>query len=251
LVGNCDKGSIGSVFKKLNLDEAIKWSYARNPRPIFYYIDQFIKFPQEIHKLGLNNEDFKNAFSLLNKLKSINEDEIKQLEENEVTLTDFLREYTKNEKIFSVMSFINGMYFVISPEIASASEWIRCQMEIQQNKSSGYPIGGTGIISESLCDYIEKSGGKVYKDNEVSRIIIEDNKAKGIELKNKKQISGDIVISNAGVKNTVNNLIDNSILDKNYIKEINEYEYSLATVQVKIALDKKITDEKMIMFLGE
>ncbi|MBD3230124.1 MAG: NAD(P)-binding protein [Candidatus Lokiarchaeota archaeon] len=251
LVGNCEKGSIGKVFNEIGLPNAIKWSYASHPRPIFYYINQFIKFPQEIHKIGLNNRDFKSAFKLFDKLKSITDEEIRELEENQVTLSDFLKDYTKNEKIFSLMSFINGMYFVISPDKASASEWIRCQNEIQRNKSSGYPIGGTGIIANTLCKYIEDNGGTVHKETEVSKIIIDNQTAKGVELKNGEQIFSDLIISNAGVINTVNNLIEHSVLDNKYIARINKYEYSLATVQVKVALDKKITDQKMIMFLGE
>ncbi|MHA1230826.1 MAG: phytoene desaturase family protein [Candidatus Helarchaeota archaeon] len=251
LVGNCDKGSIGKVFNKIGLSDAIKWEYARNPRPIFYYINQFIKFPQEIHKLGLNNEDFKNAFELLSRLNNITEEEINKLEEERVALAEFLGQYTKNSKIFSLMSFINGMYFVISPEIASASEWIRCQREIQKNKSSGYPVGGTGVIPETLCNYIEREGGKVLRNTEVSKIIIENNVAKSVELKDGTIIEADLIISNAGVKNTVNTLIDKSILDELLIKKIDSYEYSLATIQIKVALDKKITNQKMIMFLGE
>ncbi|MHA1268364.1 MAG: phytoene desaturase family protein [Candidatus Helarchaeota archaeon] len=251
LVGNCENGHIGAVFNKIGLSEAIKWSYARNPRPVFFYIDQFIKFPQEIHKLNLSNDDFQSAFKLLGKLKSITETEIYELEENQIGLSEFLSKFTTNPKILALMSFINGMYFVISPEKASASEWIRCQNEIQKNKSSGYPIGGTGVIAETLCKYIEDHGGEIHKGTEVSEIIIEDNLAKAIKLKTGQIINGDIIISNAGVKYTINNLIDKSIIDKKTKDKINNYEYSLATIQVKIALDKKLTNQKMIMFMGQ
>ncbi|GAG88480.1 unnamed protein product, partial [marine sediment metagenome] len=203
------------------------------------------------YKLGLNNEVFKNAFNLLNKIKSISEDDINELEENQVGLSEFLSQFTNNQKILSLLSFINGMYFVIPPDKAAASEWIRCQREIQDFKSSGYPLGGTGVISENLCDHTQKNGGKIYTKTEVSKIIFENNRAIGIQLTNGEFIPGDIIISNAGVKNTVNLLIEKSILDDEFVNKINKYEYSLATIQVKIALDKKITDEKTIMFVGE
>ena len=53
-----------------------------------------------------------------------------------------------------------------------------------------------------------------------------------------------------GVKGCVFNLIGKEHFDADFIQKVSDYKFSLATLMIKIALDKKITDENMIMFLS-
>jgi len=250
LVANCENGTIGWILNEIGKANEVQWSYARNPTPKFYYIDNFLLFPRELIKLDISSEDLKNLLLLMRDLNSFSELELQKLEEEKVDMRTFLSKYTKNMKALSMFSFFTGLYFVVPDFLTPASEWIRCQREILNFKTSGYPIGGTISIPKAYCKFIEEKGGKVHTNTEVKEILIENGKAIGIRTDG-GIIEGDIIISNAGVKTTIQNLIGKGLVDEEYFKKMNSYEYSLATIQTKIALDKKITDEKMIMFIGQ
>ncbi|MFX1337909.1 MAG: phytoene desaturase family protein [Promethearchaeota archaeon] len=250
LVANCENGSIGWILNEIGSSNEVQWSYARNPTPKFYYINKFLLFPRELVRLDISNNDLKSLLSLMKDLNSFSEAELQKLEDEQVDMRTFLSKYTNNMKVLSLFSFFAGLYFVIPDFLTPASEWIRCQREILNFKTSGYPIGGIISIPNAFCKFIEDKEGKIHMNTEVKEIIIENGKAIGIRTE-LGVIKGDLIISNAGVKNTIQNLIRNELIDQKYYKKINSYEYSLATIQTKIALDQKITNEKMIMFVGQ
>ncbi len=250
LIANCENGPIGWILNEIGRANDVKWSYARNPTPKFFYIDKFLLFPRELIRLNISSKDLKNLLSLMKDLNSFSETELQKLEEEQVDMRTFLSNYTKNMKVLSLFSFFAGLYFVIPDFLTPASEWIRCQRDILNFKTSGYPIGGTISIPKAFCKFIEDNGGKVHTNTEVKEIVIENGKAIGIRT-DQGIIKGDLIISNVGVKTTVQTLIAKELVDTEYFKKINSYEYSLATIQTKIALDRKITDEKMIMFVGQ
>ncbi len=67
--------------------------------------------------------------------------------------------------------------------------------------------GGMGSLSESLVRQIESRGGEVRLKQRVSHIIVEGDRAVGVELKNGKQIRADIIISNLDKQATFNGLL--------------------------------------------
>jgi len=250
LVANCENGTIGQIFKKIGRPDAVKWSYSRNPTPKFFYIDHFLLFPRELTGLEITAEDLKNLLKLMKRLNQFTDNELVELEHQRIDMRAFLSDYTDNMKVLSLFSFFAGLYFVIPDFVTPASEWIRCQRDILNYKTSGYPMGGTISIPKAFCDYVKDKGGKVHTNKKVKKIIIENDKAIGIETEDGK-IEGDLIISNAGVKATVLNLIGKQFFNENFVKKIKSYDYSLATIQTKIALDKEISSEKMIMFVGQ
>jgi phytoene dehydrogenase-like protein len=61
----------------------------------------------------------------------------------------------------------------------------------------------------------------------------------------------DIVISNAGLKPTVNRLVGRGAYTAEDLENVDGYEYSEATFMVKVALDTVyVRDENMVMFMG-
>jgi len=249
LVANCENGTIGEILKDIGRENAVKWSYSRNPTPKFFYIDNFLKFPRELTGLDISGNDLKNLLKLMKDLNKFTKKDLDDLENKGVDMRTFLSNYTNNQQVLSLFSFFAGLYFVIPDFVTPASEWIRCQREILTYKTSGYPIGGTISIPKAFTDYIEDRGGKIHLNKEVKRILIDKGKAIGIQTED-GIIKGDLIISNAGVKHTVFDLIGQHYFKPEHLRKIDNYEYSLATIQTKIALDTKITDEKMIMFVG-
>ena len=63
---------------------------------------------------------------------------------------------------------------------------------------------------------IEKFGGVVNLNTEVKQIIIEGEKAIGVELQEGTTKYADIIISNADIKNTVENLVGEKYFPAEY-----------------------------------
>lgn len=248
LIANCQKGTIGEILRICEEPmDKIQWKYARKPSPKFFYNGQFVNFPRDVSKFKFSPSAFGGLMQLYQDVMKLTPTEIEAL--SYTSITDFVGKYTTDPKVRAMMAYFCGLYFVTDQE-TSAGEWIYCQRDLMNNKSSGYPIGGTIAIPAAYCDIIKKYNGEVHTDTPVEKIIIKDQRATGVKLKDGRYIESDIVISNAGIKATVLKLIGEDYFSTDFVEKVKNYQYSLATLMVKIALDEKITDENMVMFLS-
>lgn len=67
--------------------------------------------------------------------------------------------------------------------------------------------GGIGSLSECLARQIEELGGEVRLRQAVARILVEDDRAVGVELKNGEQLRAAAIISNLDKQATFNRLL--------------------------------------------
>ena len=74
--------------------------------------------------------------------------------------------------------------------------------------------GGMGTLSECLAQQIEALGGEVRLKQQVTRILVENGQATGVELKNGEQVRAATVISNLDKQATFNRLLaDHELAD--------------------------------------
>ena len=81
-----------------------------------------------------------------------------------------------------------------------------------------YPIGGARSIVQAFVRGIERKGGKVRTRAHVNKILVENGKAQGVELKNGERIRAKWVFSNASMWDTVK-LLD-GYLPESYKKNV-------------------------------
>jgi len=238
IIGNCDQGPLGAILDRVGEGERVKWSYTKKPGPTFIYGKERLKFPSGAAQLGFSQDDLAKIFQLYSDLAGMGDREF--LELNSVDINTFLKRYLDDDRLRSIFAYLTGMYFVITDFITPTGEWARCQQEIVQKMASGYPIGGTGAIPEAFARVIEQNGGKVHLKRGAKRILIEGGRA---------QAGADIVISNADIKTTITELVGEERYEPAFVERVKAYEWSEGAFTVKVALDKKITDDKLIMYL--
>ena len=105
-----------------------------------------------------------------------------------------------------------------------------------------YPTGSSRRIAETISDLIEKKEGVLAVNAPVSRIKIENGSAVGVIMENGDEIEAETVISNAGVVNTIEKLLDdenNHTRIKENLKKINQTE---SYVCLHIGLNKSAKD---------
>ena len=102
-----------------------------------------------------------------------------------------------------------------------------------------YPIGGAWRIAESIIPKIQKVGGEVFTYARVNRILVEDGKVRGVEMKDGHRIDCECVISSAGVDNTFNYLLPADVVEQSgYEDKLKKVQPSFAHLGVYIGLDQ-------------
>lgn len=76
-------------------------------------------------------------------------------------------------------------------------------------KDGGIPIGGSQAMSDRMYNYFCELGGVYRFDTEVERVIVENGKAKGVELKNGRTVGADWVISSTAAEHCLKKLLGN------------------------------------------
>ncbi len=266
--GSGQNGPLNEVCRMIGMSDTIKWVPSEIPKPIIQ--DQI---PSDVDTQELSEfwNNFMDKDGNENKeskvmMKEINSDDVDTQElykfwqycvsipETDYkkvyyrSLSSFVRKFSKNPVVFTSASALCAIFHCINPLEASAGEFIRCVQEVARTNSSAYPIGGCIAIPQAYTDAMEKFGSTVVLEAPIKKIFIENNKAKGVELKDGTQYFSDIIISNADIQNTVLNLVGEDYFPEDYVKRVKKLTYSMHCITIKVALDEPVTNDKFIIY---
>ena len=104
-----------------------------------------------------------------------------------------------------------------------------------------YPMGGGGGIVKAMTNGVKRNGGEVRVKQAVDNIIIKNNKAIGVKLKNNSIIYAKNIISNADPSITYLNLIGKEHLSKKLVKKLEKTKYSVTSLILFLTLDMDVT----------
>jgi phytoene dehydrogenase-like protein len=107
-------------------------------------------------------------------------------------------------------------------------------------KSAGYPIGGSLKWAERITEKFESLGGIVHYNTPVKRIITENNIVKALEVRNNVIHDCDIVLSSADWYRTVFEFLDGKYVDEKIIalKEKKSFEVYFSILLVTFGLKR-------------
>lgn len=134
-----------------------------------------------------------------------------------VAMSETIKKYGKGTtKIFlevnsRLITTINNL------DLISTGEVFRSQKEMRL-RGVRYPKNGLLKTSETFSDFIKRNGGKIHLSSEVSKILIEDKKTKGIVVGDKKYLF-DTVVSDILVQNLFS-IADEKNFPLNYVKNL-------------------------------
>lgn len=243
LFGVGKKGSLGKILEIVGEDEGITWLPIQTP--VLRVGGQRKKFSQKSMIELVRPEEQKNLETIFNKIFSLSDDEIQKLWY--VPLAEWINQFSTDPVVHALLGSINAEYFVISTKDASTAEFIKCFREVVLARSSAYPQGGCIAIPKAYQTAMEKRGGKTFLNTKIRKILIENGRAVGVMLPDKTVVRSPVIISNADIKATVNQLVGAEYFPTDYVKRINELTYSYKAVVLKLALNKKITDDQLVI----
>lgn len=114
-----------------------------------------------------------------------------------------------------------------------------------------YPRGGSQVFVDELAQRFEEGGGHILMNSIVRRIHIHNHTVHGVEIetgslrhRERKQISADVVISNADLQQTLERMIGPELLDPDYLARIKQLRTSMPCFLLHIGL-KDISLEEL------
>ena len=155
------------------------------------------------------------------------------------TTLDVLKSLTDDKKLIGVLTGQWGDYGLPPSKSSFAMHSFVARHYLD---GANYPTGTSRKIAETISDLIEKNGGSLYVNAPVKSIEVNKGMATGVVMDNGEIIRSRSIISNAGVFNTVNRLLNhnksNSILS-NQMKNIRQ---TKSYVCLHLGLNKSAED---------
>ncbi|MFT7034677.1 MAG: all-trans-retinol 13,14-reductase [Cyclobacteriaceae bacterium] len=150
------------------------------------------------------------------------------------TTYEVLRGLTENEQLIKVLTGQYGDYG-LPPKKSSFA--MHASVVRHYFSGGSFPIGGSSQIAKTIDPVIESAGGAILTNAEVDEVIIEDNKATGVLMKDGKVLSADNIVSGAGFMTTYNKLLPESSVTQHKLKDqIQKVEPSVSHASLYIGL---------------
>lgn len=143
------------------------------------------------------------------------------------TTKEVMDELTSNERLKTVLTAQWGYYGVLPDRASFAMH----ALVVKHFLYGGfYPVGGSARIAATLLDTVAKAGGWTRIFADVQEILVDGGKVQGVRLKNGEELRAPIVVSAAGVGQTVRNLLPKSLQEADWAQSVEKLKPSAAHV---------------------
>lgn len=150
------------------------------------------------------------------------------------TTYEVLRSLTANEELIQVLCGQYGDYGLPPKQ----SSFIMHASVVRHYFGGGsFPIGGSSRIVETIDPVIEAAGGTILVSAEVDEVVVEQNKAVGVRMKDGKVLNASRIVSGAGVMTTYHKLLPEPEVVKYRLREpLQKVKHSVAHACLYIGL---------------
>jgi phytoene dehydrogenase-like protein len=166
-------------------------------------------------------------------------------------MTLFMKYGRKNTKAYfeklkfrnpELLAFFDSMY---GSRDFSALAFIMMFAWFNQ-KNAGYLIGGSLPMAQRMTEKFISLGGKLTTKRKVSKIVVENNVAKGVILDDGTKVAADYVISAADGHSTIYDMLEGKYLSDKIIHAYDNWELFTPLVQVSFGISKVIPSDSPV-----
>jgi phytoene dehydrogenase-like protein len=186
--------------------------------------------------------EVKHLLALGNRLRGLGDD-LAALQVKLMTMSsvDFLREWFESDELISPMacSGIIGTFLgVHSP--GTAYVLLHHYMgEIDgASRAWGFPIGGTGAVSEAIASAARHFGAEIRTAVPVERVLIRGGRARGVVLAGGDELRAKTVVSGLDPRQTFHYLVGEKHLPAEFSSSVRKYKFRGSSGKVNLALDR-------------
>ena len=152
----------------------------------------------------------------------------------ERTLAEVLEETVRDTRLRDVLSAQWGDHGGRPADVSFAVHAMILEHFLE---GAWYPVGGAGAFAHGLIPTVEEAGGTVRTSAPVTRILVEDGKTCGVELRDGSRHRAPLVISDVGAHNTVARLLPPELRDSPWAQEIEALRPSVCHVGLYLGLE--------------
>lgn len=116
------------------------------------------------------------------------------------TTLEVLRSLTRDPELIGVLT---AQYLDYGLPPGKSSFGIHAAIALHYMEGAGYPVGGAGAIAAAIAPLIERAGGAVLVDAEVTEILVENGAATGVRTRDGRAFRAPVVASDAGLRMTL------------------------------------------------
>lgn len=151
---------------------------------------------------------------------------------DDLSVFEFISMFTCDDLIHQHFSVTSTILTVTSYKKTSAAELMWCVGNQAEKQGLGVTRGGSREIPNSWMRSFERNGGKLVLGAEVKDILIENDRAVGVRTVDGNEYKADFVISNAGIKQTVD-MAGEKAFPSEYVERVKGLEESWSFITVK------------------
>ena len=242
LGGYRKNGPLRKLFEYLKLEKYVK-ILSLDPYERILTLDYEIVFTRNhlstletLQKIfPLEAKQLKDFFDLFTTSKSI----FSIARFRKKTFSNLLSLYFKDNKLQNIFKIMLGNVGLPSHRLAAISAILLFKEFILDG--GYYPQGGMGSFSESLAKRFIDFGGDLILGQEVERILLKNNRAYGISIKN-QDIFCDSVVSNCDARHTFIDLIGKNNITGEFGRKMGKLVSSASLFIVYLGLSKSVKD---------
>jgi phytoene dehydrogenase-like protein len=106
-----------------------------------------------------------------------------------------------------------------TPDHPATGDFAGWQAMLHQSGAK-HPRGGSGMLTQAMANLIKQHGGEIHRNSPVKRVLISNGKAVGVELADGREITADLVVSNAHVQTTMMKLVGKDHLEPEMLTSV-------------------------------
>ncbi len=203
--------------------------------------------PEEMENLqrvfGASDEELEALAELYTTILGLEDEELDALDD--VGMLEWMRPFGLPKGLESQICMNLNTLFVVPVNRLAASEAILTMRQQAMGGAGRYSVGGYGRLAEACADYVVEHGGVYLPKQRVTRIVVEDGRAVGVETDD-GILRAKAVVSNAGIQPTVLKLAGSEHFPAEYVERVKSLEPSWAIAGYRYVLDKRIFDAALI-----
>jgi phytoene dehydrogenase-like protein len=113
-------------------------------------------------------------------------------------------------------------------------------------KNAGYLIGGSLLLAGRMAEHYNDLGGELLLKRKVQRILVENNRAVGIQLTDGSQYAADYVISAADGHATLFEMLEGKYLTPKFKEAYEQWDLYIPFVQVAFGVNDKLYSQSVV-----
>ncbi len=145
------------------------------------------------------------------------------------------RRYMKDRKSLTIVSFENLFAGIPADRING----LFAVMSYLSHEGYWYPRGGMGAVPAALARIAEENGAEIRMNKLVTRIVVENGRAVGVETADGERIDAKVVLSNASAIPTYLDLVGRQHLPARFARAVEGYTISIPAPMVYFGLSEK------------